>query len=400
MHLTIKRIDAARYTGADNARCVLWDDDPRGLGLRVFPSGHKSWVLSYRLAGRKRMMSLADYGVLTLDEARKRARSELAAMENQSVDPLTEKRRRAVEARTGTVESMYKAWIADRKPKTAGELLKIGERRVFKPFGKRGWREVLKSEVREWHKAIATLYGPYAANRALEALRAAYYWRLAQEDGNDDTKLANPAWGIEPCDEEPRQVRLAQGDWPALHAAIDAEASDEYLRALFPFILATGCRKSEALGLKWADVQLDRDPHVIFRDTKNGTNHTVPLSAFAVDLLRGLTRMRSNPHVFVGRKHGAGLTGVNKAWERIRARAGLDHITIHDLRRSFGSWLGDAGSSTKQIGAVLGHKTDITSEHYIALSDATKRNQVDKVGAMLSPPPRKRGKVVPIRGVR
>src|SRR5690606_2846689 len=173
MHLTKKQIDKAKYKGTDNARCVLWDDDPRGLGLRIFPSGRKSWVLSYRVAGRKRMMSLGDYGVLTLDQARSRAKVELAALENQNVDPLAEKRKRELEARTGTVKAMFLAYLADRKPKSAGELLKIAERQIWKPFGARGWREVRRSEVRSWHESIRTSTGPYAANRALQALRAA-----------------------------------------------------------------------------------------------------------------------------------------------------------------------------------------------------------------------------------
>src|SRR5688572_1249417 len=121
MRLTKKECEKAEYQGAGNARHVLWDDDPRGLGLRVYPSGHKAWLLSYRATGRKRMMALGDYGVLTLDQARSRAKTELAAIENQLLDPLTEKRKRELEARTGTIEKMFGEYIADRKPKSAAE---------------------------------------------------------------------------------------------------------------------------------------------------------------------------------------------------------------------------------------------------------------------------------------
>lgn len=75
--LTKRTIEAATYTGTDNARCVLWDDDPPGFGLRVFPSGKRSFVLSYRVNNRKRMLTLGAYGALTLAEARKRARRQL-----------------------------------------------------------------------------------------------------------------------------------------------------------------------------------------------------------------------------------------------------------------------------------------------------------------------------------
>lgn len=388
MHLTKRQIEAAPYKGSGNARCVLWDDDPRGLGLRIFPSGHKSWLLSYRVAGRKRMMALGDYGVLTLDQARSRAKLELAALENQSIDPLAEKRRRELESRTGTIEPMFRAYLADRKPRSADELLKIAERRVFKPFGKRGWRELRRSEVRTWHEGIRAGAGPYAANRALQALRAAFYWRLWREDDSPGDRPSqrdtrNPCAGIELFPEQRRQVRLEMDQLPALEQAIDAETENEYLRALFRFVLAVGCRKAEALSLQWADVVEGESRAVTFRETKGGGDRTVPLSKYAAALLDSLTRIKGNPYVFVGHRRGAPLQSVNKAWARIRARAGVKHVRIHDLRRSFGSWLGDAGFTSKQIGSVLGHRTDITSRVYMALGDESKRAAVDAMHVLI-----------------
>jgi integrase len=388
MRLTKRQIDGAQYSGSGNARCVLWDDDPRGLGLRIFPSGRKSWLLSYRVAGRKRMMALADYGVLTLDEARKRAKVELATIENQGADPLAEKRRRELEARTGTVKAMFLAYLDDRKPKSKAELLKIAERQIWKPFGARGWRELRRSEVRSWHEGIRTSAGPYAANRALQALRAAFYWRLWREDDSPGDKPSqrdtrNPCAGIELFPEKRRQVRLEMDQLPKLQEAINAETQDEYVRALFRFVLAVGCRKSEAMQLKWDDVTDGDNPTATFRDTKSGDDHTVPLSTYAARLLKSLTRLKGNPYVFVGQRHGTHLTSVNKAWERIRKAAGIEHVHIHDLRRSFGSWLGDAGFTSKQIGSVLGHKSDITSRVYMALGDKSKRAAVDAMQALM-----------------
>ena len=69
MKLTKRTIDSTVYQGTNNARYVLWDDEVPGFGCRIFPSGAKSFVLSYRAAGRKRMMTIGTYGVLTLDPA-------------------------------------------------------------------------------------------------------------------------------------------------------------------------------------------------------------------------------------------------------------------------------------------------------------------------------------------
>jgi integrase len=240
--------------------------------------------------------------------------------------------------------------------------------------------------VRSWHEGITA---PYAANRALQALRAAFYWRLWREDDSPgdqpsqrDTR--NPCAGIALRPEKRRQVRLELDQLPRLQAAIDAETDDPYVRAFFRFVLAVGCRKSEALNLKWDDVTNGKSPTATFRDTKTGQDHTVPLGGYASGLLHGLPRMAGNPYVFVGRVHGTHLQAVNKAWDRIRKTAGIEHVRIHDLRRSFGSWLGDAGFTSKQIGAVLGHKSDITSRVYMALGDESKRAAVEAMQALMT----------------
>lgn len=403
MGLTKRDIEKARYRGAENARFVLWDDDPVGLGLRIYPAGRRAWCLSYRTAaGTKRLMSLGDYGTVSLDEARRRARRELVKVESESADPIAEKVARRIEAATGSIEALFLAYVADRKPKRATELLQIGERHIFPRFGTRNWREVRRSEVKDWHRRIAR---PYAANRALQALRAAYYWRLWQDDdapGDEQQKrdVRNPAAGVRMRPERARQVRLELDELPRLEAAIDKATTDPYARALFRFLMATGCRRGEALALRWADVTLDgARPSVKFRDTKAGDDHDVPLSAKAVRLLADLPRIQGNPFTFAGKGDGH-LVGIDKTWRRVRELANLPHLRMHDLRRSFGSWLGEAGFTSKQIGTVLGHKTDITSRVYMALGDQSKRAAIEAAAVLVERAtrhPKRRAAVVPMR---
>jgi len=81
MGLTNRIVETASYRGQGNAREVFWDDDPVGLGLRVFTSGRKTFVLSFRPNVTTRLLTLGDFGVLRLEDARKRARTELLAVE-------------------------------------------------------------------------------------------------------------------------------------------------------------------------------------------------------------------------------------------------------------------------------------------------------------------------------
>jgi integrase len=388
MRLTKRLIDTATYEGVSNSRCVLWDDDPRGLGLRVFPSGRKAFVLSYRVNGLKKLMALGEFGVLTLDTARSRAKQELAKLENTNADPLAEKRSRELESRTGTVEAMVKSYIEQSGAKTAAEMLRQAKKDIIPTFGKRGWRDIRRSEVRAWHQGISA---PYAANRALALLRAAYFWRLLQDDDSPEGRTvagrdtSNPCTGVELNTERPRQTRLEPNELPRLEAAIDAETSDPYMRALFRFVLAVGCRKSEALKLQWTDIEDDgKQARVTFRDTKNSDDRALPLSNYAAKLLRSLPRVDGNPYVFVGRVRGERIKYTSKAWIRIRKAASVERLTLHDLRRSFGSWLAEEGFTSKQIGTTLGHKSDVTSRVYMALGDRSKRDAITAMDRLIS----------------
>lgn len=388
-HLTQKAVNAAAYAGTGNSACTTWDDQPRGLGLRVYPSGRKAYVLSYRNAlGVKRYPTVGDAAVMTLEEARKKARRLLVSIDDIDADPSAERRKVRLEAKTGSVEALCKAYVEARTQDRARPMKRPESVRwyftkfVLPKFGARPWRDIRRSEVREWHGALASAYN---ANRALQYWRAAFYWRLWQEDdapGNRrrESDTRNPCAGIDLRPETRRQVRLELTELPRLEAAIDAETDDPYLRAYFRFVLHTGCRRSEALGLKWSDVGTGV---ITFRDTKGGGDHTVPLSARAAKLLEGLERLAGNPYVFASRQHGKHLVEPSKAWQRIRTAAALPHLRIHDLRRSFGSWLGDAGFTSKQIGTTLGHKSDITSRVYMALGDQSKRAAVDAIERLM-----------------
>ena len=132
-------------------------------------------------------------------------------------------------------------------------------------------------------------------------------------------------------------------------------------------------------------MRLAEPASVTFRDTKNGTDHTVPLTEEGAAILSSkvLPRVVGNPFVFCGEGRAA-IRNPHKAWVRIRKRAALDHVTIHDLRRSVGSWLGDAGLTEKQIGVLLNHKSAVTGRVYMALGDAAKRKAVETLNRSAS----------------
>ncbi|HKH20868.1 MAG TPA: Arm DNA-binding domain-containing protein, partial [Gammaproteobacteria bacterium] len=107
MKLTKRGIDSMTYQGTDGRRDVRWDDDLRGFGVRIYPTGKKAFVLFYRVTGRQRLMTLGDYGHYTLDAARKLARKHLVAVAS-GLDPLESRQR---DAQGETVKDLCTAYI-------------------------------------------------------------------------------------------------------------------------------------------------------------------------------------------------------------------------------------------------------------------------------------------------
>ena len=376
MKLTKRIVERTTYSGNGRSRCVFWDSDVRGFGLRITSGGVKSYVLSYRSLGRtKRLLVLARANVLTVQEARQNAREALVGLA-KGIDPKSEKARLRLEAATGTVAKMVEAYIDGKTMKRLKATRWYLTSFIAPKLGSRPWGDVRRSEVTAWYQDIESNSN---ANRALNLLRAAFSWRILADDASPLTVKdpRNPCSGVTRRVERPRQVRLELKDLPKLNVAIDAEPSP-YLRALFRFILVTGCRKGEALGLRRDDVRLADPAIVTFRDTKNGTDRATPLSAAGVSLIESLPMEIGNPFVFCGEQRKA-IANPHKSWDRIRNAAGLAHLTIHDLRRSVGSWLGDAGLSSKQIGKLLGHTSDVTSRVYMALGEESSRAAVEKL---------------------
>ena len=152
-------------------------------------------------------------------------------------------------------------------------------------------------------------------------------------------------------------------------------------------LMLTGCRLNEIQTLRWDDVNLEA-AEIRLRDGKTGAR-MVPLSGATVSVLSALPRPEDNPWVIVGRKPGAHLTDLQHPWRRIRARADLDDVRIHDLRHSFASRALALGESLPMIGKLLGHTQVQTTARYAHLANesvkASGSRVGDSIGAHIAP---------------
>ncbi len=383
--LTVKAIQSFRYEGRQTgdgnwARDVRWDGQVVGLGLRVLPSGEKSFVLSYRLNGRKRLMSLGRFGNVTLEQARKRARAELSKVYGGR-DPLRDRQRERLAGTMGELCAQYIAEHASQKKSGQKDI------RWLERFVLPRWRAVkAKAITRDDVESLCATIGrgtagqpgtPYQANRVLELIRTLF--NFGRRKGYLDAGQDNPAVGVPRFKEISRKRRLSLEEMPRVLGAIDAEP-DIYVRGVFWLYLFTGCRKAELLQSKWDDIRWE-PPTLVLRDTKSGEPHDVPLSPDAVKILEELRdhedeRAKDNPYIIPGQIPGKARVNIDKAWYRIRRAAGVEDVHVHDLRRTVGSWLVDEGHTLHLVGKVLHHASEKTTQIYSRLSDDTVRKAV------------------------
>ncbi len=371
MHLTKRQIDAASYSSrSSNGQDIRWDDDIPGFGIRVYPNGRKAFILRYRIKGRKKFVTLGMYGVLTLDQARKMARTHLVDV-LQGKDPSAEKSR--TEKKTSALCEAFIDRHAKLHKKTWETDQSRIQRHILPAWGSLPVSTIKHTDVAALHGRIGKKSGPYEANRTIALISKMF--DLASLWGFLEEGSTNPARRIDKFKEEKRDRWVQEEELPRLVSSI-AEEDNPYVRGVIWMYLLTGARKVELLSIKWSDINLSRC-ELRLSETKAGRIHYIPLTQKAVGLLAQLPRLQDNPHVFPGKIQGQHIVNINKAWGRIRKRANLDDVRIHDLRRTVGSWLATSGESLILIGKLLNHSNPSTTAIYARLTENRVRSALE-----------------------
>jgi integrase len=238
--------------------------------------------------------------------------------------------------------------------------------------------------------------GAGAANRVLALLskmmNLAEKWGL-RPDGS------NPRRHVEKFEETKRERYLTGDELARLGDVLTEteQASTELpsVIAAVRLLVLTGCRLSEILTLQWQFVDLQA-ACLRLPESKTGAK-IVHLNAPALEVLAGIEPQNENRWVIVGAKAGSHLINLEKPWRRIRARARLDDVRLHDLRHSFASVAVGLGEGLPMFGKLFGHTQTQTTARYAHLASDPVKAATERVGAALAGMMTgKRGAVVPL----
>jgi|GEM_PF-470911 len=364
-------------------QCIYWDKALENFGVRIYASGYRVYVCSYRINQRKRLVKLGRVNVLTLDQARKKATAYLGKVASNE-DP---QRETDAARELKTIDDLCDLYI-DGHAKKKKKTWKNDEsmlRRLIKPKLKGRYAVSISSADLESIHATFGAEHPYGANNFLKVYRKMVNW--AKIAGYLPKDYQSPTVGIVRFPERKRRRFVTPVEMPRLLASIEQEPND-YARHAIWLLLLTGLRSVELLKAKWADIDWDMGTLFIGL-TKNGEPLLAPLSDAAIARLKVILRIEGNPYIICSRKNGRHLTGLGEHLRRALKRAGLENIHIHDLRRTVGSWLAQSGTSLHLIGDVLNHRDQSTTAGYAYFQTQQRRDALtghaDKVLKFAAP---------------
>jgi integrase len=383
MRLTEKSV--ARITPGDRD-VFAWDDAMPGFGVRVKPSGVKSYIIQYRRGAVSKRMTIGSCSLFRLEQARDRARR-LLSVAKDGGDPASERDQARKAPLVSDLADRYLAEhaVLRKKPASLSADRRNLANHVRPLLGKLRVQDVTSEDIDQFLRDVQAGVtakdekgekrsrrivrgGPGVANRCVallsKMLNLAERWKMRPPG-------SNPCRGVEKFRERKVERFLSAEELGRLGDALRNYELSPYAVAAIKLLVFTGARLGEVLALRWDRINFERG-EMRLEDSKTGAK-TLHLPPPALEVLSELPRAEGNPYVITGANPGAPLVNLEKPWRVIRRMAGLDDVRLHDLRHAFASVAASSGMGLPIIGKMLGHSQPATTARYAHLaSDPVK----------------------------
>ena len=353
---------------------TVWDTRIAGLGVRVRPSGGRSWIFLRKTGGGTRRIFLGQAELKTVEEVRRECHA-LAAEPGSEDKP--DEIRHAVPSFRDFVAGTWKEAHCDRyKPSTQRGVRSILAGQLLPAFGSKPLDRISPTQVRRWFDTYSRT-APGGANRALDLVRQ--IMNVAVACSHIDT---NPARGVKRNRRAALTRFLSREEIARLHRVLDRQTrkSSRQQADIIRLLLLTGCRKGEILRLRWSAVQ---DDILVLADSKTGPR-TVPLNTQARRILERQPRGASS-FVFPSPRDLARPRGPNlPLWYPVRREAGIEDVRLHDLRHTHASHAVMNGVPVPVVARLLGHSNVSMTLRYAHLGDREIEAAAERVGQSIA----------------
>src|ERR1044072_638910 len=357
------------------AKIDYFDTEHRGFMLEVRASGGKTFYQRYTdKRGRERQFKIGPADVLGLDQARRKARFVLAQALSGD-DPQQERRQlRAIPTLREFVRERYLPHVKSYKRSWATDetVLRL---HIVPALGAEPVDQIKNEQISDLMQRMRCRgYASGTTNRVLILIRYIYNlgrkWRVAG-------MAQNPTLGLSTAPDVQRDRFLSPEETQRLIVAIEEDENQTAARAIL-LLLLTGGRRNEITQAKWEYVNWERRT-LLVPLSKSGKPLAIALNGQALVLLRAVPRT-DNPYIFPSPVNGKPSASLFFPWDRIRKRAGLKDVRLHDLRHSYASFLVNQGVSLYVVQGLLGHAHSRTTQRYAHLAHETLQDAAELVG--------------------
>jgi len=358
----------------------FFDNEQRGFMLEVRKSGGKTFYQRYTdERGRERQFKIGPADVVSLSMARRKARTTAAEAlvgsdpqdrraEMRTIPTLAELAR---DRYLPHVKSYKRSWCTDETVLRVHILPALGFQYVdlirAEPIA------ALVERMREKGYATGT------TNRVVIVLRhifnLARKWRVPGV-------TENPTAGINLAPDVKRERFLSLEEAQRLIVSIEQDENQVAAKAIM-LLLLTGARRNEITQARWDYLDWEKRT-LLVPMAKSGKPRSIALNAAAMDLLRSIPRLDLNPYILPSPVTGEPSPSLFFPWQRIRTRAGLPDLRLHDLRHSFASFLVNKGVSLYVVQGLLGHAHTKYTQRYAHLTPDTLRDAAETVGSVIA----------------
>ena len=402
-------VDAA---APKDKRYDIWDADLPGFGLRVGTTGTKTYIVRHRADGGgraapKRYVTIGRVSVLTIEQARKKAR-EVLAQALVGEDPAMRRNVKRLEIRMAELIDLYeeegcfiqrgKRQGEPMKPLTKQYTLARLRHHVVPLLGRKRARDILPGDIENFvrdvtngktrseqklgrRRRIVVRGGDGAARKVLRDLSAVF--GFARRRGLVDDNPCDRAAVRKTDNQNDRYLTLEEiGRLGAACDALEAEGANRKGIDIARLWALTGCRRQEIAELKWNEVDFERGL-LVLADNKTGKS-TRPLGSAAASILQRIEKAPDSDYVFPADTGDGAFQGAKGIWRKIVTRAGLEGVTPHTLRHTLASMAISSGEPMTMTGAILGHANPRSTAIYAHVDLDPAKKSADRVSALMA----------------
>jgi integrase len=395
VRLTDAKVKAMRGTAK---RRTVWEGGT-GFGVRVEPTGTKSFVLWYRFHGKAEGVTLGRYPQMSLSTARAEA-AKIREKISKGLDPkikIQADKRANKEAYSvaDLIDEYLEKWAKPNK-KSWREDERILKKDVLPVWGRRKAKDLKRRDIVLLIDRIVDRGSPIQANRALATVRKMFNFALSRS-----ILEISPCVGIQaPSKENRRDRMLSDNEIRQFWTKLDQCKMSEGIRLILKLLLVTAQRKGEIAFSEWTEFDLEAGWWTIPKEkSKNTLPHRVPLTGLALHLLNQAKNLSNDSRwVFPGRSGDKPITGeaIDHAVRNNLEILEIKIFTPHDCRRTAASGMTGMGIPRLVASQILNHaESGVTAVYDRHSYDNEKRQALEawsrKLESILTG---KKGKIV------